>query len=330
MTGLSSATRRRCSSASRRGSSISSSPPTRSSISAILRPCSLRSATALTADGLFAFSVETFRGRRVQARADDAVRSCARLRRDDRARGGLAAAPRPVGVDAARSGRGRARPDLRVREDLAARTRAPLRPAATNSRARGTPAARARSASPRRSAADRPSGNGRRNRTGPGRREPAIGELPASRIAERPPAGEFANLLEPQPSHLSDLGFAKGPGRLPVPGSTRGSRARTAAALWLGAELTDAGIVAHCARRAPARVLPDAAARPPPLSLIPIRLALPMTALRDPTPSAAAMPLALFPSRASLLRSSTASAVHSIAHAPMAIAAAFAAATEWS
>src|SRR5271163_5100547 len=37
-----------------------------------------------------------------------------------------------------------------------------------------------------------------------------------------------------------------------------------------------------------------------------------MTALRDPTPSAAEMWLALFPSRASFLRSSTASAVHCI------------------
>jgi predicted TPR repeat methyltransferase len=50
------------------------------------------------------------------------------------------------------------------------------------------------------------------------RREPTIGEIPASRIAERPPAGGFTNVLEPEPSHLSDLGFAKHPHRPPVPG----------------------------------------------------------------------------------------------------------------
>jgi hypothetical protein len=48
------------------------------------------------------------------------------------------------------------------------------------------------------------------------RLEPAIGELPAFRIAERPPAGKFANLLEPHPPHFSDFGFAKRPNRLPL------------------------------------------------------------------------------------------------------------------
>ena len=51
----------------------------------------------------------------------------------------------------------------------------------------------------------------------PGRRKPAIGELPGARIAERPPAGEFAHVLEPHAPHLSDLGFAKGPPRLALP-----------------------------------------------------------------------------------------------------------------
>jgi len=45
-----------------------------------------------------------------------------------------------------------------------------------------------------------------------GRCEPAIGEVSASRIAQRPPTGEFPNVLEAQPSHLSDLGFVEGPG----------------------------------------------------------------------------------------------------------------------
>ena len=49
------------------------------------------------------------------------------------------------------------------------------------------------------------------------RRKPAIGEISASRIAERPPAGGFANVLEPQPSHLSDLGFAEGSKPPPSP-----------------------------------------------------------------------------------------------------------------
>ncbi len=48
------------------------------------------------------------------------------------------------------------------------------------------------------------------------------------------------------------------------------------------------------------------------MSLIPIRLALPITALRDEAPSAAAMPAALKPSSASLFSLSTASSVHSI------------------
>ena len=43
------------------------------------------------------------------------------------------------------------------------------------------------------------------------RREPAIGELSAPRIAERPPAGGFTNVLEPQPSHLADLGLRQSP-----------------------------------------------------------------------------------------------------------------------
>ena len=46
-----------------------------------------------------------------------------------------------------------------------------------------------------------------------GRLEPAIGEIPAPRIAERPSAGEFANVLEPHPSHLPDLGFGESPSR---------------------------------------------------------------------------------------------------------------------
>ena len=142
------------------------------------------------------------------------------------------------------------------------------------------------------------------------RREPAIGEVPASRIAERPPAGGFANLLEPQPPHLPDLGFAKGP-RIPaLPGLGPGIARKGEGRAWLGGARR---MVGDRRPLRPARpVLLDAAARPPPFSLIPIRLALPMTALRDPTPSAAAMPAALFPSRASFLRSSTASAVHSI------------------
>jgi hypothetical protein len=65
-------------------------------------------------------------------------------------------------------------------------------------------------------------------------------------------------------------------------------------------------------RCAPAGVAPGEGARPSPLSLIPIRFALPITAFRDGAPSARAMTLALLPSRASLLRTSTASSVHSI------------------
>ena len=144
-----------------------------------------------------------------------------------------------------------------------------------------------------------------------GRREPAIGEIPAPRIAEWPSAGEFANFLEPHPSHLSNLGFGKGPCRLPLRFTRRGRRAEFCLlGTGLGWE------TAHGARYAPTGVPPGAEARPSPLSLIPIRFALPITAFRDVAPSAAAMTLALLPSRASLLRSSTASAVHSICTLP--------------
>ena len=69
-----------------------------------------------------------------------------------------------------------------------------------------------------------------------------------------------------------------------------------------------------------------AEARPPgpPLSLIPMRFALPITALRDSAPSVSAMTLALHPSTASFLRLAIASSVHSM-RAPTSFAAATAA-----
>jgi hypothetical protein len=103
------------------------------------------------------------------------------------------------------------------------------------------------------------------------------------------------------------------PAALPSAGETSGSRTAAAperCASALG-RVVCAG--AHWRRAARGGPFPRTEAPPAPLSLIPIRLALPMTAFRDPTPSAAEMWLALFPSRASFLRSSTASAVHSIA-----------------
>src|ERR1700722_5998915 len=48
------------------------------------------------------------------------------------------------------------------------------------------------------------------------RREPTIGEISASRIAKRPPARGVTNVLQPQPSHLSDLGYAKARPRRPA------------------------------------------------------------------------------------------------------------------
>ncbi len=44
--------------------------------------------------------------------------------------------------------------------------------------------------------------------------EPAIGEVPAHWIAERPSAGERADFLEPDPRHLPDLRLGKRPCRL--------------------------------------------------------------------------------------------------------------------
>jgi hypothetical protein len=46
--------------------------------------------------------------------------------------------------------------------------------------------------------------------------EPAVSEIPAHRIAERPSADELVNFLEPHPAHLPNLGFGKGPRRLPL------------------------------------------------------------------------------------------------------------------
>ena len=54
------------------------------------------------------------------------------------------------------------------------------------------------------------------------RREPAIGELSAPRIAKRPPAGGVTNVLQPQPSHLANLDFGKAPSRPPFPPLDRG------------------------------------------------------------------------------------------------------------
>ena len=143
--------------------------------------------------------------------------------------------------------------------------------------------------------------------------EPAISKVSASRIAERPAAGGSANVLEAQPPHLADFGVAKAPAVLASSGEIWRSRERAASAPGSPAvERTWRGI-AHSRPAGRACVLPRATPRPPPpLSLIPIRLAFPITAFREATPRAAAILLALFPSRASLLRSSIASEVHSI------------------
>jgi hypothetical protein len=96
--------------------------------------------------------------------------------------------------------------------------------------------------------------------------------------------------------------------------STSASEQNRAAALsfrgqtW-GLEREAAAADGRCA---PAGAEPGEGARPSPLSLIPIRFALPITAFRDGAPSARAMTLALLPSNASLLRISIASSVHSI------------------
>src|SRR5271154_5011826 len=61
---------------------------------------------------------------------------------------------------------------------------------------------------------------------------------------------------------------------------------------------------------------PGADNRPSPLSLTPIRFALPITALREAAPSAWAMTFALLPSSASLFNTSIDSSVHSILRSP--------------
>ena len=76
--------------------------------------------TALTADGLFAFSVETREGDGFKLEPDDALRAQPLLRRGERPRGRFRVAPHPVRVNSARSGRRGSGPHLRIREDSVA------------------------------------------------------------------------------------------------------------------------------------------------------------------------------------------------------------------
>jgi hypothetical protein len=130
----------------------------------------------------------------------------------------------------------------------------------------------------------------------------AIGEFLACRVANRPSAGTFADLLEPDLQHLADLGFGKKPCRLPFARDGR-----------------DGGALPQRLRAGDRRPAGSPRARPScsrrqvmdvAVSLTPIRFALPITALRDGAPSAIAMLLALFPSSAICLRVSIAASVH--------------------
>jgi hypothetical protein len=93
---------------------------------------------------------------------------------------------------------------------------AALRAAATDSRVRGTIAAHAGLVSPPLWRAIGHPAMGGAIGVALGRFEPAIGEIPAPRIAEWPSAGESANVLEPHAPHLPNLGFGKNPCRLPL------------------------------------------------------------------------------------------------------------------
>ena len=130
------------------------------------------------------------------------------------------------------------------------------------------------------------------------RLDAAINELLARRIADRPPAGVFADLLEPDLQHLSDLRFGEDPGWLPLArdGGNGGAPPERLRARNRG---TTRPLRDRSRRRGGEQWML-------PVSLIPIRFALPITALREGAPSAAAMLLALFPSSAICLRVSIA------------------------
>ena len=103
-----------------------------------------------------------------------------------------------------------------------------------------------------------------------------------------------------------------GPRRTPMPASVRAGRRERAARFQKARRCARSRVVAaapslgRAARGARQWMLP--------VSLTPIRFALPITALRDGAPSTAAMLLALFPSSAICLRVSIAASVH-ISHA---------------
>ena len=160
---------------------------------------------------------------------------------------------------------------------------------------------------PANSAACRPSGNGRRNRSGPSPSECRNRRIPRSsdrrsaigRRFRGSPRAPPSTSRRPAASAKAHAGFrsrgtAGTTARLPSDSvrAIAGRRGRTA--------------LGRAARGAKQWMLP--------VSLTPIRFALPITALRDGAPSAAAMVLALFPSSAICLRVSIAASVH-ISHA---------------
>ncbi len=134
-----------------------------------------------------------------------------------------------------------------------------------------------------------------------GRREPAVSEVAASGVAEGPSASRLPDVLEPDPPHGADSASAKAQTSFLRPG------------LRVRASAERGGAGDRRARRGPD---PGTDNRPSPLSLTPIRFALPMTALREAAPSACAITFALLPSSASLFRTSIDFSVDSIFRSP--------------
>ena len=135
------------------------------------------------------------------------------------------------------------------------------------------------------------------------RLDAAIGEFLTCRVADRPAARAFADFLEPDLQHLADLGLGEGPCRFPLArdGGDSGPFPQRSAG---------AAIAGRRGRSALGREARGAKQWMLPVSLTPIRFALPITALREGAPSATAMLLALFLQAPFALEFSIAASVH--------------------
>ena len=129
----------------------------------------------------------------------------------------------------------------------------------------------------------------------PGDRKAAVGKVLLQRVADRPSALDFANLRKRDPPHLAHFGSSVHPSVHPRLFAGNGGHAsprarnRPSPGRLSGASVRVRVVGARaCAPWPPGRLRPrrlQADRTGPPLSFTPIRLALPMTALRDGGPA---------------------------------------------